>query len=103
MIQQEKILGFLWLSQFRGQVKWIFDPDSQYYLESLTANLAGHSRLKDPQLNMVLIPNKTLNAFAVPGGVVGIHSGLFHYAQTEDEFVSVVAHELAHLSQRHFA
>lgn len=100
---QERAMGFLWLTQFRSQVKWLFDPEAQHYVESLTENLAGHSRLKDHRLNIVLIPNKTLNAFAVPGGVVGVHSGLFHFAQTEDEFVSVMAHELAHLSQRHFA
>ena len=44
-----------------------------------------------------------MNAFAVPGGVVGIHTGLFAFAENEDEMVSVLAHELAHLSQRHFA
>ena len=44
-----------------------------------------------------------MNAFAVPGGIVGIHTGLFSYAENEDQMVSVLAHELAHLSQRHFA
>ena len=44
-----------------------------------------------------------LNAFAVPGGVVGINSGLFAFAEDEGAFVSVLAHELGHLSQRHYA
>ena len=38
-----------------------------------------------------------------PGGIIGVNGGLFLYAQTEGEFASVMAHELAHLSQRHFA
>ncbi|MEC7294600.1 MAG: M48 family metalloprotease, partial [Pseudomonadota bacterium] len=41
--------------------------------------------------------------FAVPGGVVGINSGLFAFAEDEGAFVSVIAHELGHLSQRHYA
>ena len=44
-----------------------------------------------------------MNAFAVPGGVVGFHTGVFAYAENEDQMASVLAHELAHLSQRHFA
>src|SRR5690606_21933136 len=44
-----------------------------------------------------------LNAFAAPGGIIGVNGGLFLHAQTEAEFASVLAHELAHLSQRHFA
>ena len=44
-----------------------------------------------------------INAFAVPGGVIGIHNGLLLHAQTEDELATVIAHEIAHLSQRHFS
>ena len=44
-----------------------------------------------------------LNAFAAPGGIVGVNGGLFLNAKTEGEYASVLAHELAHLSQRHFA
>jgi predicted Zn-dependent protease len=49
------------------------------------------------------VDNPTINAFAVPGGVIGIHNGLMSYAQTEDELATVLAHEIAHLSQRHFS
>ena len=44
-----------------------------------------------------------MNAFAVPGGVVGFHTGVFAFAENEDQMASVLAHELAHLSQRHFS
>ena len=50
-----------------------------------------------------MVDNRSLNAFAVPGGVVGINSGLFAFAEDEGAFVSVIAHELGHLSQRHYA
>ena len=51
----------------------------------------------------ILVKNPTMNAFAVPGGVVGVHTGLFLFAESEHQLSSVLAHELAHLSQRHFA
>jgi predicted Zn-dependent protease len=50
-----------------------------------------------------LIDDNSLNAFAAPGGVIGINGGLFLNAQNEGQFASVITHELAHLSQRHFA
>ena len=51
----------------------------------------------------MLIDDDSLNAFAAPGGVIGINGGLFLNADNEGQFSSVLAHELAHLSQRHFA
>jgi len=50
-----------------------------------------------------MIDSEVLNAFAAPGGVVGVNAGLFLYAENEGEFASVLAHELAHISQRHYA
>ena len=54
-------------------------------------------------LFVFLIENKTLNAFAFFGGHIAIHSGLFLYTQNESELASVLAHEIAHLTQRHLA
>jgi predicted Zn-dependent protease len=59
--------------------------------------------LDNRELKLVLIDSPALNAFAVPGGIVGVNGGLFLNAATEQQFASVMAHELAHLSQRHFA
>ena len=75
----------------------------QDYIEELTYHLATHSELKDRRLDMVVVNNKSINAFAVPGGVIGVHNGLLLQAETEAQFASVLSHELAHLSQRHFA
>jgi len=100
---QEKRLGQMWLAMFRNQVSTDDDPLLTDYLEHLVYRLATHSDLKEAPANVVVVENKTLNAFAVPGGVVGIHNGLLLSAKHEDELASVIAHELAHLSQRHFA
>ena len=101
--RQEHELGQAWLKAFRRQVRTLHDPQLQSYLEQLIAKLALSSELKDRRFELVLINNPTINAFAVPGGVIGVHTGLFVYAKTEHQLASVLSHELAHLSQRHFA
>ena len=101
--QQEYELGRAWLGAFRSRVRTLDDPELQTYLENLLYDLAEHSRLQEPRLELVIVNNPNLNAFAVPGGVVGVHTGLFRYADNEHQLASVLAHELAHLSQRHFA
>ena len=96
-------LGRSWLKAFRRQAPTINDPLLYSYLEALVFDLVTFSDLQDRRLEFVIVDNATINAFAVPGGVVGVHTGLFNYAQTEDEFATVMAHEIAHLSQRHFS
>lgn len=101
--QQEYDLGRAWLRVFRSRVPTFDDPLMQDYLEELLHELSLNSELDRPDLELVLVANPTMNAFAVPGGVVGVHTGLFVNATSEDQLASVLAHELAHLSQRHFA
>ena len=101
--QQEYELGRIWLKVFRSRVKAHDDPLMQIYLEQLLYNLATYSELEDPRLELVIVKNPSMNAFAVPGGVVGFHTGVFAFAENEDQMASVLAHELAHLSQRHFS
>ncbi len=100
---EEFRLGRAWLRQFRAQAPQWQDPIVSDYLESLVARLAPYSQLGSLQTTTVMVDNRSLNAFAVPGGVVGINSGLFAFAEDEGAFVSVIAHELGHLSQRHYA
>jgi len=100
---QEYKLGKSWLQAFRRQVKQYDDPLLQAYLEQLSFDLVAHSDLDDPRLTLVLINNPNINAFAVPGGIIGIHTGIFSYADNEDQLAAIISHELAHLSQRHFA
>lgn len=100
---QEYELGQQWQRVFRSQMRTSEDPFLQSYTENLVRKLATYSDLDDKRLDVLVVENPSLNAFAVPGGVIGVHTGLFNYAQTEQQFASVMAHELAHLSQRHFA
>ncbi len=101
--QQEHDLGRMWLKMFRNSVKTVNDPLMQDYVEGLLYRLASHSELKDRRLETVIVDNATINAFAVPGGVIGVHNGIFLYTDNEAQLAGVLAHEIAHLSQRHFS
>ena len=102
-LNQEKHLGQAWLRALRKQTTLLDDPLLADYLETITYRLMSLSNLTDKHLNLVIIDSETINAFAVPGGIIGINSGLFLNAETEGELAGVIAHEIAHLSQRHFA
>jgi predicted Zn-dependent protease len=101
--QFEYQLGRAWLREFRSKVPTVDDPLLFDYIENLIYKLVTHSKLDDRRIDLVIVDNPTLNAFAVPGGVIGIHNGLLMWAETEDELATVLAHEIAHLSQRHFS
>ncbi len=101
--QQEHQLGRAWLSLVRGQVSQLSDPQLKDFVETSVYRLSETSQLQDRRLEFVLLNSPQINAFAAPGGIIGVNGGLFLYAQTEAEYASVMAHELAHLSQRHFA
>ena len=101
--QQEYELGQAWLKTLRAQTRTLTNPQLKDYLEKLVFFLASSSDLKDLRLTPIIINDRTLNAFAAPGGIIGVNVGLFLHADTEAQFAAVLAHELAHLSQRHFA
>jgi len=102
-IQQERQLGQAWLRSFRSQTDLDSDYIIQEYTENLIYDMLPSASLADNSVDVLIVKNPSLNAFAVPGGVLGVNTGLFLYAQTEDQLCSVLAHELAHLRQRHFA
>lgn len=102
-MSSEYRLGRNWARMLRGNARLLHDPVVFHYLEELLWDIAPHSKLSDRRLELIVLDNPTFNAFAVPGGIIGVHAGLITAAGSEDELVSVLAHELAHLSQRHFA
>ncbi|XOV84494.1 MAG: M48 family metalloprotease [bacterium] len=101
--QLEKQIGESFLKQINAALNTVDDPLIKYYVSGQLTNLAQHSELRDAIMSVVIIDNPELNAFAAPGGVVGVNLGLLLSAQDVHEYASVMAHELAHLSQRHFA
>jgi len=101
--QQETDIGEQVMASIRRSTARIQDPLVYDYLTNILYRLLPSAPLEDKNLKLVIIDSPTLNAFAVPGGIVGVNGGLFLNAATEQQFASVLAHELAHLSQRHFA
>ena len=102
-IASEYNLGRLYMAQLRRALPEYIDPVIQDYSEHLVYRLSEFSELTDRRLEIALIDEKSINAFAAPGGIVGINAGLIFHAETEGQVASVLSHELAHLSQRHFA
>ncbi len=102
-VGQEYMMGRVWLMSYRRQVPALEDPLMQDYLENLLYRLAETSELKDRRLELITVEADSINAFAVPGGVVGVHTGLVQRAESESELASVLTHELAHVSQRHWS
>ncbi len=101
--EMERRIGEDFLKQIHAGLPTVSDPILNYYVDVHMSQLATHSQLRERVLSTVLIDSEEINAFAAPGGVVGINAGLLLHAQDVHEYSSVIAHELAHLSQRHFA
>lgn len=99
----EKRLGQAFLRELQGTNALWPDALVRDYIEALAYRLALHSPLRNPKFTVVIIDDREINAFAVPGGVIGVNTGLLLSAENEDEVAGVLAHELGHLSQRHFA
>ncbi|REH36768.1 putative Zn-dependent protease [Paraperlucidibaca baekdonensis] len=99
----EQRLGQAWLRQLRGNAPLWPDPIVRDYIEALLYKLSLHTTLIRPDFSVVVVDDTQVNAFAVPGGVVGVNTGLILTSDSEDELAGVLAHELGHLSQRHFA
>jgi len=98
---QNKLLGEWSLRNINGRVKMEHDPWIQETVKELTWRLNAQARQQAP-LGLVIIDNPSINAFAAPGGVIGLNTGTILAANSMDELASVVAHEVAHISQRHY-
>ncbi len=98
---QNKLIGEWSLQNINGNVKMEHDPWIQETVKEMTWRLNAQARQQAP-LALVIIDNPSINAFAAPGGVIGLNTGTILAANSMDELASVVAHEVAHISQRHY-
>ena len=100
---EEEILGRQFLRDLKRETNILYDPIVQEWTELFIYKIGEKSKVSNKTFEVLLIRDNNLNAFAAPGGIIGVNAGLFKYADNEAQYASVVAHELAHLSQRHFA
>ena len=98
---QNKLVGEWALQNINGRIKMEHDPWIQETIKDMTWRMNAQVRQQAP-LALVVIDNPSINAFAAPGGVIGVNTGTILAANSMDELASVIAHEVAHVSQRHY-
>ncbi|KLV06475.1 hypothetical protein ABT56_08680 [Photobacterium aquae] len=102
-IEKEMEYGDAYMRMIRASMPVISDPLLSDYIQDLGHRLVANANGVKTPFTFFMIQNRALNAFAFFGGHVAVHSGLFLYAKSESELASVVAHEIAHVTQRHLA
>lgn len=102
-IDKELTIGDALMRQLRGQSAMINDPLLEEYIQDLGNRLVIEAENVKFPFKFFLVNSPDINAFAFFGGHIGVHAGLIHAAETESELASVLAHEIAHVTQRHLA
>lgn len=104
---QERTIGKRIMLEIRADRSYIDDSELVAYINSLGGRLVSASRgtTNDNRrdFEFFLLEDESINAFALPGGYIGVHSGLFLTSTTEAELAGVLSHEIAHVLQRHQA
>ena len=102
-ISKEIELGQILIAEVRGHLPVSNDPELSQYIHSLGTRITSAGVDSNFPFTFILVQNPDVNAFALPGGIVAINTGLLTLAQQESEVASVFAHEIAHVTQRHIA
>lgn len=100
---QEKIMGGIMMQQINAADYVTSDTVVNEYLRILSERIQASAPPIDFKLRFFCVESSVLNAFAFFGGYVAVHSGLILAAETESELAAVLAHETAHITQRHLA
>ncbi|MEE4375917.1 MAG: M48 family metalloprotease [Candidatus Competibacteraceae bacterium] len=101
--QDERRLGLSVVRRLRDRGLLLEDVQLNEYLNSLGQRIAAHANYDGTPFTFFWINDSAINAFATPGGFIGVNAGLFLATRNEDELAGVVAHEIAHVAQRHIA
>ncbi|KRT58257.1 M48 family metalloprotease [endosymbiont of Ridgeia piscesae] len=97
----ETRLGREFIKNVRETQDVVDEPLIDEYIQSMGRQLVEQSDAAGGQFHFFVIRSPVINAFAGPGGYIGIYSGLILASQSESELASVVAHEIAHVTQKH--
>ncbi|WP_159279903.1 M48 family metalloprotease, partial [Klebsiella pneumoniae] len=95
------IYGDAYMRMLRNNQPVINDPVLNEYIDNLGHRLVASANDVKTPFTFFMIRDRNINAFAFFGGYVALHSGLFLHAQSESELAPVMAHEIAHVTQRH--
>lgn len=100
---QERELGSLIMQDVYRFLPINQDPYLAQYIQQLGQILVSNSPDSAGQYHFFILNDPTINAFALPGGYIGVHSGLILHTRNESELAAVLAHEISHVSQHHIA
>ncbi len=101
--QEEQTLGRAIMRDVYVDPRYLDDPEIEAYLNQLGYKLVSVSSRNQREFTFFVVNDPSINAFAMPGGNIGVHTGLLLAAQSESELASVVAHEISHVTQDHIA
>lgn len=99
--KQEIQVGAQAAAQVEKKLEIIYEPKVHEYINKLGNTLVKKSKRRDIRYTFKVANDKAINAFALPGGFIYINRGLIEAADSEHELVGVLAHEIAHVTQRH--
>lgn len=102
-LEDEYRIGRMVMRGLRDSGAVLEDPEVNEYLQSLGLRLSSLAHDGNRNFNFFLVRDNSINAFALPGGFIGIHAGLLLETGKESELAAVLAHEVAHVTQRHIA
>lgn len=98
---EEKEFGEAFFRSLHSQITINQDAEIQQYIESVGQKLVANSDAPSQPFHFFVVMENDINAFAGPGGYIGVNSGLILTTEEESELASVMAHEIAHVTQRH--
>jgi predicted Zn-dependent protease len=101
--EQQKQLGAEMMRQLRQSGIVLEDTEITSYLNALGQRLASNSDSGGQQFTFFVVNDPAINAFAGPGGYIGVNSGLILASENESELAGVLAHEISHVTQHHLA
>ena len=99
----EAQIGRSIMQQIRASGQLIEDPQITEYINDIGHRISAQSNDGDHTFTFFVIDDPNINAFALPGGYIGVHTGLLEATRSEDELAGVLSHEVAHVTQRHIA
>ena len=99
----EPAIGRTYFRTMQRQSQVVEDPLLQEYIQNLGEKLSSKVQEGDFSFHYFFVPENSINAFAMPGGYIGIHLGLLTNSDNESQLASVLSHEISHVTQRHIA
>jgi len=100
---EESAIGRMIMRDIRASGQVVEDPLITEYLNDIGSRIVAQANDGEHNFSFFAVKDSRINAFALPGGYVGVHTGLVEATRNEDELAGVIAHEVAHVTQRHIA